>query len=84
MHSTHLRGDRGVTNVLGIVLLVSIVVILAATVGVSVLGSGISIPAATPLASISVSDAPGEQVNQHQSDEFIDINHDSGESLQGD
>ena len=81
--------NRGVANVIGIILLVAIVVIMASIVGVYALGSELSIRESTPVAGLSINDAPGNQLNPdstyypqtNDEDEFIDIHHESGEPL---
>src|SRR6056297_1590623 len=79
-----LDDDRGVSPVIGVILMVAITVILAAVIGTFVLGLGDSLQT-TPTASISVSDATEEYPSPNDTHNnnitaFV-ISHDNGEEV---
>jgi len=73
--------SRGVSPVIGVILMVAITVILAAVIGGFVLGLGDSLEQ-TPQAQLNVDDASGDAtaVNDEQIAVF-NINHDGGDSI---
>lgn len=74
-HSTSTNGppDRGVSPVIGVVLMVAITVTLAAVIGVFVLGMAPGEGDTAPIASLSIE--PGED------DEYFTLEHQGGDSI---
>lgn len=73
--------NRGVSPVIGVILMVAITVILAAVIGTFVLGLGDSLQQA-PQSQISVADAEGESpVNNSGPQSILTISHDGGDAL---
>lgn len=72
---TEANDDRGITPVIGAVLMITITVLLAAVVGASSLGLGGKALSEPPQASLSVATSPG-------ADE-ITIKHEGGDGLDG-
>jgi flagellin-like protein len=66
-------GDRAVSPVIGVILMVAITVILAAVIGTFVLGLGQDVSQTAPQASISM-----EAVN----DTAVDVYHEGGDTLE--
>jgi len=80
-----LDDDRGVSPVIGVILMVAITVILAAVIGTFVLGLGDSLQT-SPTASVSMSDASNDYPAPNGTtplDAFI-ISHSNGDSMQMD
>lgn len=79
---TELRdSDRGVSPVIGVILMVAITVILAAVIGTFVLGLGDSLNQA-PQATLDASDASDEApVESGSSDNLLEISHNGGDAL---
>jgi len=77
-----LEEERGVSPVIGVILMVAITVILAAVIGTFVLGLGDSLQT-TPQTSLSMSDASDGYVNNDdtQQDAFI-VSHSNGDSIE--
>ena len=74
--------DRGVSPVIGVILMVAITVILAAVIGTFVLDLGSSVGQTAPQASITVEDSsanynPGDSANE----DFVDLAHDGGDQI---
>ena len=69
-----LQDDDAVSPVIGVILMVSITVILAAVIGTFVLGLGDQLSATAPSASFSFDEAVGNSDN-------VEISHDGGESI---
>jgi len=76
------RDDRGVSPVIGVILMVAITVILAAVIGAFVLNLGSSVGENAPRASISVQDA-GHNFNMsdNKTQAAFYINHQSGDDV---
>ncbi|MDR5657729.1 type IV pilin N-terminal domain-containing protein [Halodesulfurarchaeum sp. HSR-GB] len=72
--------DRGVSPVIGVILMVAITVILAAVIGSFVLGIGGDIEQA-PQASLEVSDAPAEDPTSDTATNVIVISHNGGDDI---
>ena len=68
--------DRGVSPVIGVILMVAITVILAAVIGTFVLGLGDSLGDNQPTAQLSVD-------NVNFTDNNVTIGHNGGDTLQG-
>ncbi|MDL0145552.1 type IV pilin N-terminal domain-containing protein [Halobacterium salinarum] len=78
-----LDDDRGVSPVIGVILMVAITVILAAVIGTFVLGLGDSLQQA-PQTSVSVSDASADFGTEAETDTKADafvISHSQGDAL---
>lgn len=75
------RTDRAVSPVIGVILMVAITVILAAVIGVFVLGLGDELGDASPSNSLSVD---GELYDESGATMDALINHDSGDSVETD
>lgn len=76
------RYDPAVSPVVGVVLMVAITVMLAATIGSFVIGMGASIGRTPPHAELTAMDAPERfQVNSSGRRSFIQIHHNGGDSL---
>jgi len=74
--------DRtGVSPVIGVILMVAITVILAAVIGTFVLGLGDQVGSSQPSASLSISDASSEYINDTNANETFVINHNNGDTL---
>jgi len=73
--------DRGVSPVIGVILMVAITVILAAIIGAFVLGLGQNTQAA-PQASLTVSDASDDFQDDGNNQAVLSVSHNSGDSLQ--
>lgn len=73
-------GERGVSPVIGVILMVAITVILAAVIGAFVLNLGSNLGSTGPQAQISISDASASQ-NSGASD-VVKITHNGGDTLQ--
>ena len=69
--------DRGVSPVIGVILMVAITVILAAVIGTFVLGLGDSLGDNQPTAQLSVD-------NVDFTDNNVTIGHNGGDTIQGD
>jgi len=77
------RDDRGVSPVIGVILMVAITVILAAVIGAFVLNLGSSVGDQAPQASISATDA-GQVYNNSNSSANVTmfyLNHQSGADI---
>jgi len=74
--------ERGVSPVIGVILMVAITVILAAVIGTFVLGLG-SNTQSSPQASITISDNNQDWTGTAASKAF-DLDHDSGDSIKFD
>ncbi len=72
--------DRGVSPVIGVILMVAITVILAAVIGTFVLGLGDSLQQA-PQSQISVADADAESPVEGSDEGILTISHDGGDAL---
>ncbi|GAB7093314.1 hypothetical protein JCM30237_04660 [Halolamina litorea] len=73
--------DRGVSPVIGVILMVAITVILAAVIGTFVLGLGDSLQQA-PQATLGASDASDEApVTVGNTAELLEISHNGGDAL---
>jgi len=73
--------DRGVSPVIGVILMVAITVILAAVIGGFVLGLGDSLNQ-TPQAQLTVEDADGSSPVAEQGEESVlNINHRGGDEI---
>jgi flagellin-like protein len=76
-----LDDDRGVSPVIGVILMVAITVILAAVIGTFVLGLGDSLQQA-PQSQISVADADDTaNLSADETDDVLTISHDGGDEL---
>jgi len=75
------RDDRGVSPVIGVILMVAITVILAAVIGAFVLNLGNSVGDTSPRASVSIQDAGGNNFNQSKNVTLVYINHQQGDSI---
>jgi flagellin-like protein len=73
--------ERGVSPVIGVILMVAITVILAAVIGTFVLGLGDSLSQSTPTASVDFSDASANYQVNGSASEAIDITHSGGDTL---
>ncbi len=73
-----LDDERGVSPVIGVILMVAITVILAAVIGTFVLGLGDSLQQA-PQSQISVEDASGSYDGETQ--DIIEISHNGGDEI---
>jgi flagellin-like protein len=75
--------ERGVSPVIGVILMVAITVILAAVIGTFVLGLGDQVSSSAPRASITAEDADDTYgVNDGGPDDGIDMLHESGASVE--
>ena len=74
-----LEEERGVSPVIGVILMVAITVILAAVIGTFVLGLGDSLNQA-PQAQL---DAEYDSSNEGDSNATIDLSHNGGDALNG-
>jgi flagellin-like protein len=74
--------ERGVSPVIGVVLLVAITTLLAALVGTMALGFGGELGAPTEYASVSTTYAPSGAANGGVA--YVNITHESGDVLDGD
>ncbi|QKY21163.1 type IV pilin N-terminal domain-containing protein [Halolamina sp. CBA1230] len=74
-----LGDDRGVSPVIGVILMVAITVILAAVIGTFVLGLGDSLEQA-PQASLNAADASDDYSDAGDDDAFT-ISHDGGDAI---
>ncbi len=73
--------NRGVSPVIGVILMVAITVILAAVIGTFVLGLGDSLQQ-TPQAQLNVEEGgAGESVADGSVEDLIDINHNGGDEI---
>ncbi|MGB9986642.1 type IV pilin [Salarchaeum japonicum] len=72
--------ERGVSPVIGVILMVAITVILAAVIGAFVLNLGNDIQNTAPTASIGATDA-GQQLNSTGDQTVLYINHQQGDSI---
>ncbi|QDX41816.1 type IV pilin [Salarchaeum sp. JOR-1] len=72
--------ERGVSPVIGVILMVAITVILAAVIGAFVLNLGQDIQDTAPQASIDAVDA-GEPLNENNPDTVLYLNHQQGDSI---
>lgn len=77
--NTETGDTRGVSPVIGVILMVAITVILAAVIGTFVLGLGESVSDTTPQASVSISDASAAYADGK--DAFV-LGHNGGEALE--
>jgi len=78
------NNDRGVSPVIGVILMVAITVILAAVIGTFVLGLGDSLQQA-PQAQLNVEDASGgSPVDNSESESVLDITHNGGDEIPAD
>ncbi|GAA0651940.1 type IV pilin [Salarchaeum japonicum] len=73
--------ERGVSPVIGVILMVAITVILAAVIGAFVLNLGQDIQQTAPTASIGAVDA-GDQLNDSEPDTVLYVNHQQGDSIE--
>jgi flagellin-like protein len=74
--------ERGVSPIIGVILMVAITVILAAVIGTFALGIGQEKSKAEPVTSLSIQDAPADYVDDDGDAEgFVTIEHDSGNRL---
>lgn len=80
------RGNRAVSPVIGVVLMVAITVILAAVMGSFVLDMGQSVQQTGPMVSLTVKDAQADYDPTADTglDDFIVIEHQSGDDLDAD
>jgi flagellin-like protein len=76
--------DRGVSPVIGVILMVAITVILAAVIGTFVLGLGDQVSESAPQATIAASDAEDDAVIDPAGEtaSLIDLEHRGGDTLQ--
>ncbi|QDX39903.1 type IV pilin [Salarchaeum sp. JOR-1] len=72
--------ERGVSPVIGVILMVAITVILAAVIGAFVLNLGQDIQNTAPTASIGATDA-GVQLNGTSNQAVLYLNHQQGDSI---
>lgn len=77
-----LKDNRGVSPVIGVILMVAITVILAAVIGTFVLGLGDSLQQ-TPQAQLSAEDASGDgsSIGQSETASLITISHGGGDQI---
>jgi len=77
-----LNDDRGVSPVIGVILMVAITVILAAVIGTFVLGLGDSLQQA-PQSTLNAEDASADyiQTATNQSGNAFEISHDGGDAI---
>ena len=75
-----IQEDRGVSPVIGVILMVAITVILAAVIGTFVLGLGDSLNQA-PQAQLNVEDASDGSPVNGESKAVLNINHRGGDSI---
>lgn len=79
---THASDDRGVSPVIGVILMVAITVILAAVIGTFVLGMADDLGESAPKASISITDAEAALSDTTANEETLFfIEHSSGDSI---
>jgi len=80
-----LNDERGVSPVIGVILMVAITVILAAVIGTFVLGLGDSLEQA-PQSTLSVSDGSGDGLATEgdSADSVLTISHDGGDAIPAD
>jgi len=78
-----LNDDRGVSPVIGVILMVAITVILAAVIGTFVLGLGDNLGDSTPQASLSITDDPNDYVDPGggENQEAFRIEHRGGDNV---
>jgi flagellin-like protein len=74
--STFETDDRGVSPVIGVILMVAITVILAAVIGTFVLGLGDSLGESAPTASID-----SEVIDPASSNDEIEFTHEGGDTI---
>jgi len=74
-----LNDDRGVSPVIGVILMVAITVILAAVIGTFVLGLGDSLQQA-PQSTLNAEDATNEYNSSAEMDAFT-VSHDGGDTI---
>ncbi len=72
--------DRGVSPVIGVILMVAITVILAAVIGTFVLGLGDSLQQA-PQATLNAEDASDDYANNSDGDIAFEISQDGGDAI---
>jgi len=75
--------SRGVSPVIGVILMVAITVILAAVIATFVLGLGEQVSDTSPTASWSSSDA-GDTVNASENETIVEFRHTGGSSIDAD
>lgn len=74
LHSMFNTDERGVSPVIGVILMVAITVILAAVIGSFVLGLGDSVGSSAPQASLSVDEVNGDNITlRHQGGDDVDL-----------
>lgn len=74
-------GDRGVSEVIGVILLVAITVVLAAVIGTVVFDIGQGIGQSGPLASLSLTDAPENYRDDGSEYDAFIIEHQGGDAI---
>ena len=76
--------DRGVSPVIGVILMVAITVILAAVIGAFVLGLGDDLGSSGPTAQINAGDAAGgsSPIGGTETHDLIVVSHAGGDTLQ--
>lgn len=76
------RPQRAVSPVIGVVLMVAITVVLAASIGTFVIDMGTDVSRTAPQANIQILDAPETFVEDDSKGQgFLEIRHDGGDSL---
>lgn len=75
------KNERGVSPVIGVILMVAITVILAAVIASFVFGLGANAPKSAPQAQLSMSDASETLSSNSGSDSVFTISHQGGDSL---
>ena len=75
--------SRGVSPVIGVILMVAITVILAAVIATFVLGLGEQVSDTSPTASWSSSDA-GDEINATEEETIVEFRHTGGSSIDAD